>query len=135
MFTANFDDSSIKHIAQFAGFKTLLDPQVQSAMNQVGQLVITKTHDNALARFANNSPGGLAESFQIVPNSQYEITVGSDKPYGHRRDAGFDQADSLGRQYHDPPTWFFTDAINEVETSGEGMGILQDAVGTALGGL
>lgn len=132
MFSLSFDENALKEIAQFAGFAALLSPEVQQAEAQISDLIIQKTHDNALARFMQNSPGGLAESFYATNTSPYEIEVATDKPYGHRRDAGFDGADSLGRVYHDKPTWFFTDAVHEVEDSGEGMGILQDATMAAL---
>src|SRR5258708_21450022 len=69
-----------------------------------------------MARFAQNSPGGLAESFQQVQGSGMEVEVGTDKPYGRRLNEGFDGADSLGRIYHNQPTWFFSDAVTEVAT-------------------
>ncbi len=131
-FSMQFDDQALKEIAAFAGFAALLAPEVQEAEQELGQLIIAKTHDNGLARFAQNSPGGLAESFSMTGMSPYEIEVGSDKPYAHRLDAGFDGADSLGRVYHNPPTWFFTDAVREVEDSGEGLGLLQAGVERAL---
>ncbi len=131
-FSMAFDDASMKQIAQFAGFAALLSPELQDAEQQIADLIISKTHDNGLARFAQNSPGGLAESFYATGVSKYEIDVGTDKPYGRREDLGFNQADSLGRVYHEPPTWFFTDAVNEVEDSGEGMDILQEATQKAL---
>ncbi len=137
MFALSFDPQSLKEIAAFAGFGVLLSEEIQQAEQQVGELIVTKTHDNAMARFVNNSPGGLAESFGIVPQSPYELLVGSDKPHAHRRDQGFGiggtaATDSLGRVYHDKPYLYFSDAVSEVETSGEGMEILQAAVYTAI---
>lgn len=134
-FSMQFDPQGLKDIAAFAGFAALLSPEVQQAEQELGQLIIAKTHDNGLARFAQNSPGGLAESFQMSSVSPYEVEIGTDKPYGHRLDSGFKGRDSLGREYDNPPTWFFTDAVHEVEDSGEGMGLLQAAVERALGGL
>jgi hypothetical protein len=131
-FSMQFDPEALKSIAAFAGFAALLSPEIQQAEQQLGQLIITKTHDNGLARFAQNSPGGLAESFSMSGVSPMEVEVGTDKPYGHRLDEGFDGADSLGRVYHNPPTWFFTDAVHEVEDSGEGMGLLQAGVERAF---
>lgn len=132
MFSMSFDPQSLKEIAQFAGFPVLLSEEVQQAEQELGDLIIQKTHDNAMSRFATNTPGGLADSFFNLEQSPYELEVGSDKPYAHRLDAGFDGADSLGRVYHNDPTLFFSDAITEVETSGEGMEILQAAVYKAL---
>jgi hypothetical protein len=133
MFSMAFDEASMRQIAQFAGFPVLLSEEVQLAEHKLADLIISKTHDNGLARFAQNSPGGLAESFYQVQGSGMEVEVGSDKPYAHRLNDGFDGADSLGRVYHNQPTWFFSDAVTEVETSGEGMGILQEGVYAALG--
>src|SRR5258708_3979425 len=121
-----FDEASMRQIAQFAGFGVLLSEEVQVAEHKLADLIISKTHDNGMARFAQNSPGGLAESFYQVQGSGMEVEVGTDKPYGRRLDQGFDGTDSLGRQYHNLPTLFFSDAITEVEASGEGMGILQE---------
>lgn len=134
MFDISWSPDSLKQIAEFAGVGILLDKNVQEAMKEISALLIQKTHDNALARFVTNSPGGLAESFYPITDSLYEIQVGSDAPHSHRRDAGFDSADSLGRVYHDPPYLYFTDAVNEVDTSGEGMELLQAAVMKALPG-
>jgi hypothetical protein len=133
MFSMTFDPQSMKEIIAFAGFPILLTEEVHVAEQQLADLIIQKTHDNGMSRFAQNSPGGLAESFYQVPQSLYEVEVGSDLPYAHRLDAGFNSTDSLGRTYHQQPTWFFSDAITEVENSGEGMGILQEAVYAALG--
>lgn len=133
LFSMAFDSQSMKEIAAFAGFGILLTEEVQVAEHKLADLIIQKTHDNGLARFATNSPGGLAESFYQVQGSGMEVEAGTDKLYGHRLDQGFDGADSLGRVYHNAPTLFFSDAITEVETSGEGMGILQEGVYAALG--
>ena len=133
IFTAIFDEASMKEIAMLASPGIFLDPAMQQTEAQIADLIIQKTHDNAMERFVNNSPGGLAESFQKVGLSPFEIEVGSDKPYARRRDLGFDGADSLGRVYHDKPYLYFSDAVNEVESSGEGMGILQTGVQQALG--
>ena len=123
----------MKSITALAGFPILLSEEVQVAEHKLADLIIQKTHDNGMARFAQNSPGGLAESFQQVQGSGMEVEVGTDKPYGRRLNEGFDGADSLGRVYHNQPTWFFSDAVTEVATSGEGMGILQEGVYAALG--
>lgn len=135
MFSASFDPHSLSEIAQLYGFSTLLSPQVQAAEQQIGDLIVQKTHDNAMARFLNNTPGGLAESFVVIPQSPYELEVGSPLPYAHRRDQGFVGADSLGRVYHDRPYLYFSDAVAEVQTSGEGLAILQQAVQTVLDGI
>jgi hypothetical protein len=132
LFSMSFDEASMKEISLFAGLGILLTEEMQQAEQQVGQLIIQRTQDNGYARFAQNSPGGLAESFVMTNVSPYEIEVGSDKPYAHRRDAGFDGADSLGRVYHDQPTWFFSDAVNSVSTDGSGMELLQGAAYAAL---
>src|SRR5260221_10909817 len=106
-FSIAYDSASLKEIVAFAGFGVLLTDEVQQVETQIGNLIIQKTHDNALARFMTNSPGGLAESFVLINDSPMEKEVGSPKAYAHRRDAGFDGADSLGRQYHDPPYNYF----------------------------
>jgi hypothetical protein len=128
MFRIAFDDNSLKEISAFAGFAMLLSPEVQAASRQISVLLIQKIQDNGLARFAQNSPDGLAHSFYETGVSPFEIEVGTDKPYGHRLDEGFHGADSLGRVYDQQGTFYATDALTEVESSGEGMGILQDAV-------
>jgi hypothetical protein len=133
IFTIAFDEQSMREIAQFAGFKIFLTEEVKVAETKLADLIIQKTHDNALARFKTNSPGGLAESFVREDNGPGEVIVGTDKPYGHRLNDGFTGTDSIGRHYDQQPTWFFSDAITEVTDSGEGMGILQEAVYAALG--
>src|SRR5581483_8963637 len=133
MFSLSFDEQSMKEISLFAGLGIVLSEEVQHAEQQVGQLIIQRTQDNGLARFAQNSPGGLAESFVMTNVSPYEIEVGSDAPHAHRRDKGFDGADSLGRVYHDPPYLYFSDAVDSVSSDGSGMGILQTGVEQAMG--
>src|SRR5947199_8904122 len=132
MFSVSYSPESMKQIAAFAGFPILLSDEVQQAEKELGALIVTKTHNNALARFAQNSPGGLGESFVVIPESMFEVEVGTDKPYGRRLNQGFDGVDSIGRVYHNQPTWFFSDAVSEVQASGEGMGILQAGVERAI---
>jgi hypothetical protein len=135
MFALSWDPDSLKEIAMLAGLGVLLDQRVQQAASGVAALIVERAQANTWERFMNPT-GALAESLYQVADSPYEIQVGSDLPYAHRREYGFKGPDSLGRMFpNDPAAHYLEDAMNEVAQSGEGMELLQNAVISILGGV
>lgn len=132
-FSMSFDPTSLSHIAQMYGMNILLSPPVQAAMSQGGDLLVTAAVANTWATFKNPS-GVLAGSIQKIVQSPYEIQIGSNIIYAHRREFSFKGPDSLGRMFpNDPAAFYFTDAIQQ-----ESQAVLQlvDAgVAVTLGGL
>lgn len=118
LFTLTFDQASLSEIAQMYGFKTLLAPAVQKAMGQGAELIAKKAQENTWEVFANPM-GDLAATIQVVPQSNYEVIVGSDSPYAARREFGFSgMTDSLGRYYaNDPAKPYLGPAMESEKTA------------------
>lgn len=105
MFSANFDQRSLAAIAQMYQFSTFLEPEVASAMQKAGQLVQASAQENAMTVF-DNPTSELSGSIQSISESPWEVTIGTNSPYGRRWELGFGpggsaMADSLGRVYHE----------------------------------
>jgi hypothetical protein len=115
-FTMGFQPGSLAEIAQMYGFKTLLEPEVQAAMAQAGQLLAQAAVANTWQVFENPS-GALAGTITPVLDSPYEVQIGSDSPYARRREYGFSgKTDSLGRFYaHDPAKPYMQPALDDNE--------------------
>jgi hypothetical protein len=104
-FSLSFSPESIAEIARFATFPVLLSNEVQSAMQQGGDLLVPAIRG---AMNWQNPTGALEESIHPITDSPYEIQIGSDLPYARRRNWGFSgQADSLGRYYANDPGMYF----------------------------
>lgn len=124
----SFSPQSLAEIAQFAGISTLLQPEVQQALEQGSDIIIQASQQNMNWK---NPSGDLEESMQRISESPYEIIIGSDLPYARRREEGFDGADSLGRVYHDPGAFFLTSAMDESEQ--QVLQLIGQAVNHTLG--
>lgn len=110
MFSVSFDPRSLAEITQLYGFQAILNPEFQAAMRRSAELIASRAQANTWTVFANPT-GKLASTIVPVVDSPYEVQAGTDSPYGHRRDQGFNGTDSLGRTYHDRPYLFLSDAL------------------------
>lgn len=97
----SFSPDSLKQITAYAGFPVLLSAEVQAAMGQGGQIIVSASR---AAMHWRNPTGQLSANMYVRADSPFEIIVGNDLPYALRRHEGFSgMTDSLGRFYpHDP---------------------------------
>jgi hypothetical protein len=120
--------ASLTEIAQFAGISTLLQPEVQHAMEQGSDIIIAASRANMNWK---NPSGDLESSMRRMSETPYEIVAGSDLPYARRREQGFDGADSLGRVYHDVGAFFLSSAMEDNEQ--QVLTLIENAVNKTLG--
>lgn len=133
-FTASLDPLSLSALSRFEQ-ADLLPGAVQAGLAYSANIVLNRAVQYTWQRFMNPS-GRLAESLQVVKDSPYEITIGSDLPYAHRRDVSFKGPDALGRMYPtDPASYYATDALKDSEPEiGERMAYTINAALNRLGG-
>ncbi len=103
-------DDSFVDFHQELVLGVLLSEEVQTEMNQGGDIILQEAQSNAYSYFAN--PSGALSGSITRSESPYEIIITSDAPHAHRRNDGFVGADSLGRVYNDPPYYFMSDALS-----------------------
>lgn len=107
IFSFSFAPEALKEIAAFAGFSVLLDPEMQIAMQQGGQLLIQGMQD---AMDWKEPTGTLEDSFSVQA-TPYELQIGSNVAYARRRNYGFSgMTDALGRYYPYDPGAFYVEA-------------------------
>ncbi len=110
-----FDPSSfstITNLTQFAGF---LEPEMETAMQQIGDLIVQAAQANTWAVF-DNPTGALADSIRAIFDGPLAVEVGSDLPYARRREyGGGGLLDSRGRQMDDPARPYLEPALTENE--------------------
>lgn len=129
-FSLSFSPQSLKEITAFAGFPALLSSEVQSAMSEGGTLLANAAIANTWSTFKNPS-GELASTIAPLKQTPYEIMVGADTPYAHRREYGFKGPDSLGRMFpNDPAAHYMTNALNDNQQAV--LQLIDDAVDRAL---
>src|SRR5689334_5158661 len=104
-FTASLDPLSIERLNRFEQ-PDLLPGAVQAGLAACGRIVLNRAVANTWARFANPT-GRLAGSLQVIQDSPYQVTIGSDEPYAHRWDADppFYGPDALGRMFPNARTY------------------------------
>lgn len=113
----SFDPQSLSAIAQMYGMQILLTPEVQAAMRQGADLIVSAAQDNTWATFMDPT-GVLADSITRIVDSPYEIIVGSPVAYAHRREFSFKGPDSLGRYFpNDPSAMYMTNAMNQQQNA------------------
>ena len=102
MFYMSLDERSMSEITMFYSWNVMLQPEVQQAMKDIGDMLTAKAQQNTWEVFENPS-GDLAGTIHPVA-SQSEVMVEVDSPYGRRRELGFSgMTDSIGRYYpYDP---------------------------------
>lgn len=106
----SFDPASLSEIARYAGFATILTPEVQAALEQGARLIVAISQAN---QHWQHPTGRLESSMRVMSESQMELVVGSDLPYAARREFGFQGVDALGRHYNDQGAFFLTRALDE----------------------
>jgi hypothetical protein len=107
MFSISWSPESLKQIAQLVGMAGMLTPAIQQALSKGADTIIKASQDNMPW-----GPGPLYDSMQKMSASPWEIDIGSDLPYAHRREFSFKGPDRLGRMFpNDPAAFFLTDAL------------------------
>ncbi len=134
-FTASLDPLSLAALGRFEQMD-LLPGAVQAGMGYAGQIIVNRIRQYASERFANPT-GRLGNSFQVVQDGPYAITVGSDVPYAHRwDDPAYYGPDALGRVFPNARAYrYATDALIDSEQEiGERMAYTINAALGRLGG-
>ncbi len=134
-FQASLDPLSIDRLHAFEQ-ADLLPGAVQAGMAYGGRIILNRIQQYASERFANPT-GRLGNSFQVIPVSRYQITVGSDVPYAHRwDDPPFYGPDALGRTFPNARAYrYATDALIDSEPEiGERMAYTISAAFARAGG-
>jgi hypothetical protein len=111
-FNIQFDPGSLAELTKLEGMAALLNPDVQKALTQAGELITTTTQTNTWGVF-DNPTGVLASSiyFWVASPSQVEVAVGV--PYGRRRElGGGGLRDSLGRPMNDRARPYMQPAVD-----------------------
>lgn len=116
LINVSFDPSSfesITNLTQFAGF---LEPEMESAMQQIGDIIVQAAVANTWAVFAAPT-GQLASTIMATLDGPLQVEVGSTSPYAARREFGFSgQTDSRGRHYvNDPAKPYLIPALEQNE--------------------
>lgn len=113
-FHASLDPESLAAVTQLMGMGALLDPAIQNALTQAGELIVTTAQTNTWTVF-DHPTGQLASSIYFWVVSPSEVAVGVGVPYGRRREYGFSgMTDSLGRYYaYDPGKPYLEPALAE----------------------
>lgn len=91
-------------------YNSLLKSNMMLAMLDIEQSMVT---DTQLNMNWVNPTGDLEDSIYTdssVPDA-FTAIIGSELPYAHRRNDGFDGMDSLGRVYDDLGAYFLDDAL------------------------
>ena len=128
-FSLSFSPHALAEMAQFASFPVYMSMEVQGALQQGGQTLVSAIRSNM---HWQKPSGKLEASIGVLTDSPYELQIGSPLPYARRREFGFtDMVDSLGRYFaHDPGAFYMLAAHNQ-----EGRNVLisvEDAVQRAL---
>lgn len=98
LISAGFDPASLGAIANLTQFSRFLDPEMSSALDEVGKLLVQSAVANTWEVFANPT-GKLADAISYALNGPMEVIITVDVPYAWRMEEGFHGADSLGRIY------------------------------------
>ena len=96
------DAASLKRVAAFSYYPTILDVEFTAAMQASVELLEASTYADMWETFTNPT-GQLEDSLGYGVDSPYQAWMGTDSPYGRRRNYGFSgMTDALGRFYpHD----------------------------------
>ncbi len=114
MFSMSFDPQSLSEIAQFYSFPAYMAEETQQALQQGGSALVASIQG---AMDWKHPTGNLEGSIAVVSDSPYEIIVGTDVVYGHRRDQGFHGTDSLGRNYDDDGAFFMQKGMDASQST------------------
>lgn len=114
MFSMSFEPQSLSEIARFYGFPAYMAEETQAALQDGGSALVASIQG---AMDWKNPSGNLEGSIVVVSDSPYEIIVGSNVVYAHRRDQGFHGADSLGRNYDDNGAFFMQNGMDASQSA------------------
>jgi hypothetical protein len=110
-FHLGFDPGSLEKITKLEGFAALLNPQIQDALTQVGQLLVTTAQTNTWTVFANPT-GALASEIYFYVVSPTEVDVVAGIIYSRRQELGGGGfLDSLGRPMTNPAKPYLAPAV------------------------
>lgn len=109
-FYAAWDPSLVALINKFAAFSPLMQAQMAVAMARIGSHLVTVTRGNMHWK---NPTGALSGSIHVASTDATQVVVGTDLPYGWRREKGYTgMTDRLGRFYrYDPGQYYMTKAL------------------------
>lgn len=112
-FSLGFDAASLIKLAKLARFKALLDPGLEYALYEAGEVIAQTAQMNTWLVF-DNPTGALADSIGVTAPSATEVDITSGEPYWRRRERGFEgMYDSLGRgPFHDPAKPYLQPAVD-----------------------
>jgi len=112
-FNVAFDPGSLGELTKLEGMAALLNPAVQKALTQAGELLTTTAQANTWMVF-DHPTGQLASSIYFWVAGPEEVDVAVGVPYGRRRERGFEgMYDSLGRgPFHDPAKPYLQPAVD-----------------------
>lgn len=113
-FSMSFDSQGMSEIAQMYGFSVLLSEELQGTLQAAESPLIQSIQGSM---HWQNPSGTLSDSIAVVGESPYELIVGSDVIYAHRRNDGFHGADSLGRVYNDDGAFFMEQGIQQQQSA------------------
>ena len=131
MLTAMLDADSLAEIVRLQGFSALLNPEIQAALTQAGQLLVDAAAANTWQVFDNPTGYLASQIYFYVPNSE-EVEVVAGAVYSHRREYGFvGQVDSLGRVGTDVARPYLIPALENNEQAV--LDLMSTAVNSALG--
>ena len=104
LLTIGYDTSSLAAIAHFSNFQGYLEPPMQAAMAQIGNLLVPAVQAQTWIAF-KNPLGGLADTVTAQLNGPMEVVINVGAPQAMRLEYGFgpggsEMTDSLGRVYH-----------------------------------
>lgn len=131
MFTAMLDAPSLQELVRLRGFEALLSPEIQNALTQAGQILVTAAQDNTWQVFDNPTGYLASQIYFYVPNAE-EVEIVAGAVYSHRREYSFKGPDSLGRMFpNDIPRPFLVPALEQHQDAV--LALIEAAVNNALG--
>jgi len=109
-----YEPTSLKRLGNMLKVHSFLAPELSSTMQQIGDIIVAAAVANTWAVF-DEPTGTLADTIKAVLSGPYEVTIGTDSPYGLRREYGFmGMTDSLGRgPYNDPAKPYMQPALDD----------------------
>lgn len=112
--TVGFDASAFATITNMEHFSLYLDPRIEEAMQQIGDLLVSATVDNTWNVF-DHPTGKLASTVMALLSTPMEVLIQVPVPYAWRMEEGFVGTDSLGRVYNQQGKPYARPALTENE--------------------
>lgn len=129
-FYAAWDQGLVDLINKFAAFSPMMQAQMAIAMARIGTHLVTVARGNM---HWMKPTGKLSASMHVANTSSTQVVVGTDLPYGWRREKGYSgMTDRIGRYYRfDPGQYYMTKAL--ISTIPYGIRQIESAAFRALG--